>query len=991
MIGSVVAQYRIVEKLGVGGMGVVYKAEDLNLKRIVALKFLPPEIHARESERARFLQEARAAAGLNHPNLCTIYDMAEVEGQQFIVMEFVDGRTLRDLAPIRDLNATLNYALQIAEGLQEAHAHGIIHRDVKSENIMVTTKDRVKVMDFGLAKLKGSLRLTRLSGTVGTVAYMSPEQLQGQEADARSDIFSFGIVLYEMLSGRLPFFGEHEAAVIYAIVNQDPEPISQTVPDLPSGLQVVLEKALRKNPAERYQSMQEVINDLRPIAARSSSAPTPMSIQAGFGREVSAPSTLVQFRARIIIVAVALITVLAIGTILFLRRSGGPDIEGDHSIAVMYFENRSGQKDLDRLLVEMLITNLGRNRRISVISGQRLFDILKSIGKQDSSVIDRSTATEVAKRAGANTMLLGSIWKVGGRFSISTQLLDVESGRVINSDRCDIDTEEEIFTIADRFTGEVGQWLLGQQVDTLHVAEAGSSSLAAYQKYSNGLQHIYRFEHNEALASFSEAVRLDTSFAMAHLMVSMEEGRFVLGSPYPGYPLMDRAREAALAAERHAAHLPERDRLLIRGWFQLITRNTDSARVILADLSQRFPEDKEACFWLAFLELGNGDFRDAAQWEERAIAIDPSFADALNILSYIYCLTREFDKALEVNRTYTNLIPDAWNGYDSGWEILTWAGRHDEAFKVTQEGLRRNPRLTTLYDRQAQTYLLTEHPDRARERWELQASLDPEEAETIRRAEVISFFSEGRIAKMIELLNNSIAEYHSNGRSGAECTVHLALARVLADCGKTDRALTEIESARTSARRLPERLSLSFRVRSEYYAGRILVRSGNGDEARRRADTLWSMIHLAGVDPFYLLTWHGLMAEILLADGKYQDARDALHRVDPYHLTAFPRFRIVEAKIAAALGDEGKALRILEETRNSIFFFNGGMGGDYWDFWMEQSKLDFYTAEVYARFGDNEKARMYYEKTLQYWKNADRDFLPKQEALRRLGKMTAVN
>ncbi|MBM4161695.1 MAG: serine/threonine protein kinase [Ignavibacteria bacterium] len=208
MIGQLISHYKILDKLGEGGMGVVYRAEDIKLKRTVALKFLPRGLEAHEPERARFLQEAQAAAALNHPNICTIHDIAgegdpKGAGQQFIVMEYVDGKTLRQVVPVQKMQTAIDYAIQIGEALQEAHSKGIVHRDIKTDNIMVNTKNQVKVMDFGLAKLKGSLKLTKTSSTVGTLAYMAPEQIQGGEVDARSDIFSFGIVLYEMLTGIL--------------------------------------------------------------------------------------------------------------------------------------------------------------------------------------------------------------------------------------------------------------------------------------------------------------------------------------------------------------------------------------------------------------------------------------------------------------------------------------------------------------------------------------------------------------------------------------------------------------------------------------------------------------------------------------------------------------------------------------------------------------------------------------------------------------------
>lgn len=277
MIGQTVSHYRILEKLGEGGMGVVYKAQDEKLNRPVALKFLPHHVSASEMEKNRFLQEAQAAATLNHPNICVIHDIKEEEGpkgtsHQFIVMEFVDGTTLRnkfETEPLK-ISDAITYGIQIGEALQEAHSKGIVHRDIKADNIMVNSKNQIKVMDFGLAKLKGSLKLTRSSSTVGTLAYMAPEQIQGGEVDLRSDIFSFGVVLFEMVTGRTPFRGEHEAAIVYSIANEEPERLDKYRPDAPQDLQHIISACLEKDPQDRYQSMGEIIRELRRIQKQSS-------------------------------------------------------------------------------------------------------------------------------------------------------------------------------------------------------------------------------------------------------------------------------------------------------------------------------------------------------------------------------------------------------------------------------------------------------------------------------------------------------------------------------------------------------------------------------------------------------------------------------------------------------------------------------------------------------------------------------------------------
>jgi serine/threonine protein kinase len=270
MIGQTISHYTIIEKLGEGGMGIVYKAEDTKLKRTVALKFLPDRVNKDGAAKARFLQEAQAAAGLNHPNICTIHGVEDVDGSLFMVMEYIEGGTLGDKLPYQNAKDAVTIASQIGEAMQEAHTKGIVHRDIKADNVMLTSRGQVKVMDFGLAKLKGALKLTRTSSTVGTLAYMAPEQIQGGEVDHRSDIFSFGVLLFEMLTGKLPFRGEHEAAMVYSIVNEDPQDVGTLVPDLSPLVVNLIQRCLEKDPADRYQTMQDAVSELRRSQKKSS-------------------------------------------------------------------------------------------------------------------------------------------------------------------------------------------------------------------------------------------------------------------------------------------------------------------------------------------------------------------------------------------------------------------------------------------------------------------------------------------------------------------------------------------------------------------------------------------------------------------------------------------------------------------------------------------------------------------------------------------------
>lgn len=326
MIGQTISQYTIIEKLGEGGMGVVYKAHDTKLNRDVALKFLPPHIAKGGVERDRFVQEAQTAAGINHPNICVIYEINDSGDQPYIAMEYVDGSTIRtklESGPMR-IDDAIKYGIQIGEALHEAHSKGIVHRDIKADNIIINSKGQAKVMDFGLAKLKGSLKLTRTSSTVGTLGYMAPEQIQGGEVDSRSDIFAFGVLLFEMFTGRLPFRGEHEAAMVYSIVNEDPEPIEKFIPEINPEIIHTLSKALEKDPENRYQSIQDLVVDLRRSKKDSTRVSRP-SQKIQYSQSSPSPTTDIQQRSTAVgmkaIGAAGAVTVLLAAAYFFLFSS----------------------------------------------------------------------------------------------------------------------------------------------------------------------------------------------------------------------------------------------------------------------------------------------------------------------------------------------------------------------------------------------------------------------------------------------------------------------------------------------------------------------------------------------------------------------------------------------------------------------------------------------------------------------------------------------
>jgi serine/threonine protein kinase len=365
MIGETILHYKIMEKLGQGGMGVVYLAQDTKLDRKVAIKFLPHSISITPEEKERFKIEARASAALSHPNIATIYAIEECDGQAFIVMEYIDGQELKEKIksgplPLPDI---MSIAFQIAEGLEASHKAEVIHRDIKSQNIMITNDEKVKIMDFGLAKIKGSSQLTKVGATVGTVSYMAPEQMQGGNIDEGADIFSFGVILFELLTGAMPFRGEHEAAIMYSIQNEDPLSIQDLRPDAPKSLIKIVLKMLEKDPQKRYKQAAEFISDLRKSQMTDS-----------------------------------------------VQRSKADDHK--KSVAVMYFENISSEKESDYFcagITEDIITDLSKIKDIKVIPRT---DVLIFRNKEINT-------SQIAEALQVNYILEGSVRKAGNKMRIN--------------------------------------------------------------------------------------------------------------------------------------------------------------------------------------------------------------------------------------------------------------------------------------------------------------------------------------------------------------------------------------------------------------------------------------------------------------------------------------------------------------------------------------------------------------------------------------------
>jgi len=669
--GTMVSHYRIVEKIGAGGMGEVYLAEDTELDRKVALKFLPARMCQDEDCRKRFKREAQAAAKLKHPNIVTIYEVSDYRGRPFFAMEHIEGESLREMIKAEDLqvNRTIDLAIQILEGLDKAHKSGVTHRDIKPSNIVIDADGRPKLLDFGLATVQGMDGLTKTGSTLGTVGYMSPEQIQVHDVDQRSDLFSFGVVLYGMITGRLPFAGDNEAAIMNSVLHGSPAPLARDRSDVPDDLQRIVSKLLEKDPKFRYQSAAGVVSDIRRVQRDSESGVTSYPVE-------KRPSRVGKILVPVLIVVIAaLIMILKPWKIEV--ESGHEAVAAENRLAIMYFDNLADPSDslrLGEIVTNLLITDLSESEYVNVVSSQRLFDILKQLGHEGEKKIDHTVATQVATKAGAKWILLGSILNTEPDIVVTAHLVEIASGDAFASQRIEGQPGQRIFSVVDQLTSAIKQDLslpteASQEPDPF-VAEMTTESPEAYRLYLEAQELFYRHQWTEAEVIFLEALRIDSTFAMAHFHLALV-----------GYWSNDpQARTHIANALKYADAASHKGTLYINSLDARIRRDIPRSIEILKKIMEEDPEDKNTYVTIGLLlKYEMQQLENAVEYFEKAVELDPYHREALNQLAYCNNSLGHFEKAMSAANKYVEIAPDEPNAHDSRGEILAMNGKLDEA------------------------------------------------------------------------------------------------------------------------------------------------------------------------------------------------------------------------------------------------------------------------------------------------------------------------
>jgi serine/threonine protein kinase/predicted Zn-dependent protease len=976
-------RYQVIEELGKGGMGRVYKVFDTKIKEKVALKLIKPEVASDKETIERFNNELRLARKVRHKNVCGMFDIGEAEGAHFIAMEYVHGEDLKSMIRMSgslSIGMVLSVGKQVCDGLAEAHSLGVIHRDLKPQNIMIDKGGNAKIMDFGIARSIRERGITGAGIMIGTPEYMSPEQTEAKDVDQRSDIYSLGVILYEMATSHVPFEGETALSIAIKHKTEIPKNPKSLNPNIPDDLSAVVLKCLEKDKDKRYQTATEVRSELEKI---EKGIPTTERVvperKTLTSREITVKFTL----RRLFVPAIIFLAIVIAGIILWRIlpiKKAGPLISGKPTLAVLYFKNNTADKAMDVWrtgLSDLLISSISQSKYINVLSADQVYSVLRRMNLLEASSYASEDLERITDQTGATHVLLGYITKAGGNLRINVTLQKAGSGEILASENADASDEGKIFPMMDDLARRIKP---NFNLSTQHMADDLAREAAAittpspeaYKLYIESRKFHYQNEYRKAIPLLERAVQLDPEFAMAYR---------ALGSAYYNLGLINESQKYKEKALQLSSRLSDRDRYFIEGDVYFLGKpEKEWPRAIEAfsKLLSLYPDDSLANYSLGLVYYSLEEWDQALKYWDICLKNKFPFLALYTGIADIYRTQGLIERDREVLEFYRDNVSDSATIHLYLSTHFRCKGDLDSAAKELDKAITLDP--TNRYIPRWKGYLAYYKDDFAETLAELQKLAeenDPEIALTGLADLGLLGWTRGKIKDLENIYRKGLALAKTAGMKASEAEFHIELAHFYLRTGQADKALAECQSAWDAA---VEATSDYWQREAFFARGLVHTESGNLAEAQKAAAELKRMADEGLAKKESTRLYLGLMGAIEFEKKKYAGAVDHFEKVvgmltkNPYQQSAFFLNRLAEAYFKA--GNPDKAQEQYEKiTRLTLGRMDDGEA---------YAKSYYRLGTIYEQKGERVKAGENYKKFLDLWKDADPGLPEVEDARKRL-------